>query len=151
MADRTFPLSTPARVDNDYPFGFCPKCGCHGASREHLFSIAMDVCAMGHTYPSHTALMQRPTDLRTLIQHRIERYKATRPSLNTVVEYDQGIASTLEWIESDLKLCLVDSDSHNDPQAHETRIALLETEVRRLNNAARHLRAKLREALEGEG
>ena len=134
---------------------------------------------MGHKYPSRDALAERPTDLRTLIQHRIERYKSTRPSLNTLTEYDQGIRNTLEWIESDLKLCLDDSDKATvdaylkqtfdgarlniaidrpfnvppkmDDALLNQRIAALETEVRRLNNAARHMRAKLREALEGEG
>jgi len=40
-------------------YGFCPKCGATGQSRERRMN-GDDKCAAGHTYPSRESLSERP-------------------------------------------------------------------------------------------
>ncbi len=40
---------------NTSPYGFCPKCGYAGASRERRLN-GNDTCVKGHTYPSAYAI-----------------------------------------------------------------------------------------------
>lgn len=142
-----------AHEENPYPYGFCPVCGCHGKTRERRPN-GNDICALNHVYPSRDALPERPRDLRTLIKHRIARFEndiASRAGTTMSDIEDAAYARALEYVVGELRLALNDSASHNDPQAHEVRVSLLETEMRRLNNAMRHLRERLRAQVMEEG
>lgn len=40
-------------------YGYCPKCGAKGKSRERRMD-GNDTCVKGHKYPSKDALVQKP-------------------------------------------------------------------------------------------
>lgn len=146
--------SLPAHDQNPYPYGFCPTCGCYGKARERRPN-GNDTCVLGHTYPSRDALKERSTDLRVLISQRMAQFRHTMATIRSngnyaSNNYDLGYLAALEWSVDSMRTALDDSASHNDPQASETRLALLETEVRRLNNAIRHMRESFKRASQGD-
>ena len=57
-------MTAPIVLDES-PYGFCPRCGCKGKTRERR-PHGNDSCFSGHVYRSTEALAARPTDLATL-------------------------------------------------------------------------------------
>lgn len=124
-------------LTNDSPYGFCPRCGVKGKSRER-HPNGHDHCFSGHRYPSREALAQRPTDLATLLRHRIQRWEDSRTDLardGNDSGYNDGYICALAEVADECRFILRESSD-------DSRIGVLEREVRRLNNAIRHQRER---------
>lgn len=134
-------------VTESFPYGFCPKCGCYGKTRERRPN-GDDTCVMGHTYPSRDALPTRSTDLRTLVGQHIERFEVTRVEMIQRRDADDvAYARALEWVVSELRQVLRDAATGKPlVDEREQRLQRLEVEVRRLNNSLRHMREVMRRA-----
>ena len=127
MADMTL-------TNDDAPYGFCPRCGVKGKTRERR-PHGNDSCFSGHVYRSAEALRARPTDLATLLRHRIQRMEDSRADLARDGDsaYNDGYLCATTDILADLRFILNEASDSN-------RLDVLEREVRRLNNAIRHMR-----------
>lgn len=147
-------------VTESFPYGFCPKCGCYGKTRERRPN-GDDTCVLGHKYPSRDALPTRSTDLRTLVTQHIARFEVTRREMRqSTDENDAGYARALEWVIDELLQVLRDAKPSETVNyvaidattgkplvdEREQRLQRLEVEVRRLNNSLRHMREVMRRA-----
>ena len=120
---------------DEAPYGFCPRCGCKGKARER-HPNGHDQCFSGHRYPSREALPQRPTDLATLLRHRIQRWEDARADSardGHDSAYEDGYQCALVDVLSECRFILSEASDTE-------RLDRLEAEMRRLNNAMRHLK-----------
>lgn len=121
-------------TNDEAPYGFCPRCGCKGKTRER-HPNGHDQCFSGHRYPSRDALPRRPTDLATLLRHRIQRWEDTRAdrARDNDSAFEDGYQCALVDVLSECRFILSEASDTE-------RLDRLEREVRRLNNAMRHLK-----------
>lgn len=121
-------------TDDEAPYGFCPRCGAKGKARER-HPNGHDQCFSGHRYPSRDALPGRPTDLATLLRHRIQRWEDTRAdrARDNDSAFDDGYQCALVDVLGECRHILNEASDTE-------RLNRLEREVRRLNNAIRHMR-----------
>lgn len=127
-------MSDLGLTNDEAPYGFCPRCGCKGKTRERR-PFGNDTCFSGHVYASRESLPQRPTDLATLLRHRMQRWEDARAdrARDTDSAFEDGYVCALTDVLGECRFILGEAGDSN-------RLDVLEREVRRLNNAIRHLR-----------
>jgi hypothetical protein len=100
-------------TNDEAPYGFCPRCGCKGKQRERRPN-GNDSCFSGHSYPSREALANRPTDLATLLRHRIQRWEDSRADLardGNDSGYNDGYICALAEVADECRFILRESSA----------------------------------------